>query len=86
VRPDGTGAPACHPHAGCVTCSDEAVPVRVVEVLEGASLAVCEDAAGARSNVMTDLVDPVAVGDALLVHAGAALLILGVDPAFPERS
>jgi hydrogenase maturation factor len=71
----------CRPGTGCVTCSDEAVPMRVEEILEGAFLAVCSDDSGARSEVMTDLVQPVSVGDRLLVHAGAALLTLGSDPA-----
>lgn len=52
------GRLACHPRSGCVTCSDEVLPVRVVEILGGASLAVCEDDTGARSEVMTDLVGP----------------------------
>jgi hydrogenase expression/formation protein HypC len=55
----------------CITCSDEAVPMRVVELGEWA--AVCADEAGTRSEVMTDLVGPVALGDVLLVHAGTAL-------------
>ena len=55
----------------CVTCSDEGVPLRVVEIREG-SLALCEDG----SEVMTDLVAPVAPGDELLVHAGVALTVL----------
>jgi hydrogenase maturation factor len=45
--------------------------MRVVECAPG--LAVCVDDSGARSEVMTDLVEPVACGDLLLVHAGAAL-------------
>jgi hydrogenase maturation factor len=45
--------------------------VRQVDVDRG--LALCETAAGARSSVETALVEPVAVGDLLLVHAGAAI-------------
>ena len=56
----------------CVTCSDEGVPLRVVEVRDG-TLALCDDG----SEVMTDLVQPVAPGDELLVHAGVALAVLG---------
>jgi hydrogenase maturation factor len=56
----------CSDH--CVTCSDEALPLRVVEARPGA-LALCE----ADVEVMTDLVGPVEVGDVLLVHAGVAL-------------
>ena len=55
----------------CVTCSDEGVPMRVVEVRDG-HLALCDDG----SEVMTDLVAPVAPGDELLVHAGVALTVL----------
>jgi hydrogenase maturation factor len=52
----------------CVTCSDEAVPMRVVEVRPGAT-AICDGDV----EVMTDLVDAVEPGDELLVHAGVAL-------------
>lgn len=40
---------------------------------EGTGLAWCVDGSGARSEVMTLLVEPVAAGDVLLVHAGAAI-------------
>ncbi len=36
-------------------------------------LALCEDEAGARSSVEIALVEPVAIGDTLLVHAGTAI-------------
>ncbi len=56
----------------CITCSDEAVPMRVLEAAtEG--LAVCVGPDGGTSDVMTDLVGRVAAGDVLLVHAGTAL-------------
>ena len=51
----------------CITCSDEAVPMRVTEVRSDGT-ARCGDA-----EVMTDLVGDVAPGDELLVHAGAAI-------------
>jgi hydrogenase maturation factor len=57
----------CH-DAHCVTCSDEGVPMRVLEVRPGRT-ALCEGDV----EVMTDLVDDVAPGDELLVHAGVAL-------------
>jgi hydrogenase maturation factor len=57
----------------CITCSDEAVELRVVRVDGERSLALCEDAAGARSSVEIALIEPVALGDVLLVHAGTAL-------------
>ena len=56
----------------CVTCSDEAVPMLVLEA-DGFGLARCEDPDGVPSDVMTDLVGEVAPGDALLVHAGTAI-------------
>jgi hydrogenase maturation factor len=52
----------------CVTCSDEALPLRVLEPLVG-GLALCEPDV----EVMTDLVGAVEAGDVLLVHAGVAL-------------
>ncbi len=56
----------------CITCSDEGVELRVVEAgTDG--LALCADASGAVSEVMTDLVGEVSVGQAVLVHAGVAL-------------
>ncbi|MEP6893587.1 MAG: HypC/HybG/HupF family hydrogenase formation chaperone [Gaiellaceae bacterium] len=36
-------------------------------------VALCADESGATSEVMVDLVAPVAAGDWVLVHAGAAL-------------
>jgi hydrogenase maturation factor len=52
----------------CVTCSDEGVPMRVVEVRDG-GLAVCDG----EVEVMTDLVGAVSAGDDVLVHAGVAI-------------
>ena len=51
----------------CVTCSDEAVAMRVTEVRPD-GIAVCGNA-----EVMTDLVGDVELGDELLVHAGTAI-------------
>jgi hydrogenase maturation factor len=58
---------------GCVTCGDEAVPMRVVEVDCEGGLALCSDVDGERSSVEIGLVDPVVSGEVLLVHAGTAL-------------
>jgi hydrogenase maturation factor len=59
----------------CVTCSDEGVPMRVLE--SGADgLSVCLDAEGGRSEVMTELVGTLEPGDEVLVHAGVALVRL----------
>jgi hydrogenase assembly chaperone HypC/HupF len=57
----------------CITCSDEAVPVRVVRIDEERELALCEDDQGERTTVEIALVSPVEPGDRLLVHAGTAL-------------
>jgi hydrogenase expression/formation protein HypC len=63
------------PAPRCITCSDEAVPLRVVALAGGD--AVCRDACGAEHRVAVDLVEPVAAGDDLLVHAGVAIRRLG---------
>jgi hydrogenase expression/formation protein HypC len=57
----------------CITCSDEGVAMRVLRVDSGRALALCEDDAGEHSSVEIALVDGVAPGDSLLVHAGTAL-------------
>jgi hydrogenase maturation factor len=53
----------------CVTCSDEGLPMRITEVVDG--LAICDGV-----EVMTELVGTVAPGDEVLVHAGVALVRL----------
>jgi hydrogenase maturation factor len=60
---------ACDLESHCITCSDEAVPVRVVEVDRAEGLAIGADG----STIETALVEPVERGDVLLVHAGTAL-------------
>jgi hydrogenase maturation factor len=52
----------------CVTCSDEALPMRVAAVRPDA-VALC----GEDVEVMTDLIGAVEPGDVLLVHAGVAI-------------
>ena len=66
-------APRCDHEAGCITCGDEAVAMRVVRVDEGRSLALCADARERTQTVEIELVGPVGPGDELLVHAGTAL-------------
>ncbi len=63
----------------CVTCADEGVPMRVLELDSARELALCEDDAGDRATVEIALVEPVGTGDSLLVHAGVALVRL--EPA-----
>jgi hypothetical protein len=63
--------PAAH-ESECITCGDLARRMRVLEVDVPRSLALClED--GRRETVYTGIVEGVAVGDTLLVHAGTAL-------------
>jgi hydrogenase expression/formation protein HypC len=66
------------PFCTCITCGDEALPMRVRRVDADRGLALCEDGDGRRSSVEIALVDPVAVGDELLVHAGTAIARGGV--------
>ncbi len=69
-------APACDRDRGCITCSDEGIPLRVVgRGSEG--LTLCADPEGRVSEVEADLIDGVAEGDVLLVHAGVALVRIG---------
>jgi hypothetical protein len=63
---------ACH----CVTCSDEGVEMRVLDVDEARGLALCEDGEGARHTVESGLVAPLRRGDVVLTHAAVALTVL----------
>jgi hydrogenase maturation factor len=72
---------ACLAAGGCVTCGDEAIAMRVVEVDPTRGLALCAAPAGGRSSVEIALVEPVTAGELLLVHAGTALArASGGDP------
>ena len=62
----------------CITCSDEGIAMRVEQVDEARALALCATEEGARSTVEIALVQPVAAGDLVLVHAGVALV--GLEP------
>ncbi len=57
----------------CITCGDVAEPMRVLEVDEERELALCSDSAGGHHTVEIALVQPVAVDEELLVHAGTAI-------------
>jgi hydrogenase maturation factor len=62
----------CRPDEGhCITCSDEGTVMTVLA--RETELAVCADDAGERHRVATDLVEPVQIGDRVLVHAGVAI-------------
>jgi hydrogenase maturation factor len=71
---------SCEDPYHCITCGDDGVEMRVVAVDESRGLALCEADGGARESVEIALVDAVAPGDALLVHAGTALAKLEGAP------
>jgi hydrogenase maturation factor len=50
--------------------------MRVLRVDAGRGLALCADQDGDKSTVEIGLVEPVAPGDSVLVHAGVALVTL----------
>jgi hydrogenase expression/formation protein HypC len=57
----------------CVTCGDDGDPMTVVRIDHERALALCEAQDGSRASVETALVEPVAPGEWLLVHAGTAI-------------
>ncbi len=73
----GAGSPAgeaCRADTGhCVTCSDEALPMDVLEVDAATGLAACRGDGGGRRTVETALLAGVAPGDRVLVHADVAI-------------
>jgi hypothetical protein len=71
---------ACVAAHGCITCGDEALTLRVIEVDCKRSLALCADPDGKRTSVEIALVEPVTPGETLLVHAGTALGRPAADP------
>ena len=73
--------PECHDDV-CITCSDQAVAVTVVRLLEDA-LAVVDTGAGQQDGAGREVVSvalvAAGVGDTILVHAGEAIAVLGGD-------
>jgi hydrogenase maturation factor len=65
----------------CITCGDDGVPMVVVKFDADRGLALCADEDHARHTVETALVEPVAPGDKLLVHAGTAIAALEASAA-----
>jgi hydrogenase maturation factor len=57
----------------CITCGDDGDPMTVLALDTLRGLALCAGADGRRMSVETALLDPVEVGDVLLVHAGTAI-------------
>ena len=64
--------PACEAHH-CITCGDDGIPMTVLRVDQQRRLALCAGEDQTHQTVETALVDPVAPGDHLLVHAGTAI-------------
>ena len=70
--PAPPAVPECHDDV-CVTCSDSAVPVTIVRLLED-GLAVVDTGSG-EEEVSVAFV-PAAPGDTILVHAGEAIAVV----------
>jgi hydrogenase assembly chaperone HypC/HupF len=68
----------------CLTCSDEAIPVRVVSV-EPASGTALVEVSGQIEEIDVMLVEDVAPGDLLLAHGGVAIARLEDEDANPSR-
>ena len=68
----GSAAPACNDGL-CITCSDVAIPVRVVELSEPGMAVV--DTGVSLEVVSVALVDA-GPGDTVLVHAGEAIAVV----------
>jgi len=73
--------PECH-DAVCITCSDQAVAVTVVRLLDD-DLAVVDTGAGqedgARREEVSVALVAARIGDTILVHAGEAIAVLDGD-------
>jgi len=65
-------AASCHHQAGCITCGDEATPMKVLDIDAERALALCAAEDGEHHSVEVALVSPVE-GDFVLVHAGTAI-------------
>ena len=76
ARSAGPTVPECDDEV-CITCSDQAVAVTVLRLLDD-GLAVVDTGAG-QEEVSVALVDA-GVGDTILVHAREAIAVVGGDP------
>ena len=66
----------------CITCSDEAIPVKIVSIDQASGLALVE-VQNVIEEVDITLMDDVTVGDIVLVHGG---VVLGhPDEAYNEQ-
>jgi hydrogenase maturation factor len=68
----------CEPdeHGRCITCSDEALPLKVVEVDDLGWTAVVQ-MDGHPAEIDISLVEDVEIGTVVMVHGGVALEIVG---------
>jgi hydrogenase maturation factor len=66
-------AASCRGDEHCITCADDGVAMTVVRLDQSRGLALCQDDDGARHTVETALVEPLAEGRVVLVHAGVAI-------------
>lgn len=76
--PIGEGATTAGRAAPGVPCADDAVQMTVVALTQCGAL--CRDVAGVDQRVEIELVEPVGVGDRLLVRAGVAIANRRSDP------
>jgi hydrogenase maturation factor len=77
--PSPPSVPECHDEV-CITCSDQAVAVTVVRLLDGEFAVV--DAGAGEEEVSVALVTA-GVGDTILVHAGEAIAVLDAGLGAP---
>ena len=80
MTPDPAPPPDCGDQH-CITCGDDGDPMTVVRVDDARGLALCHGEDGAAASVEVALVDPVRIGDRLLVHAGTAIARLSEERA-----
>lgn len=66
------GAECAAERGHCITCGDEGVLMWVVSV-SAAGAVCCEEDGTRHEGIAVDLVEPVATGDPVLVHAGVAI-------------
>jgi hydrogenase maturation factor len=72
-RPSRPGLAECHADV-CITCSDTAVTVRILELLDD-DLAMVDTGSGTAEEVSIALVSA-GVGDLILVHAREAIAVI----------
>ncbi|HEY5332349.1 MAG TPA: hypothetical protein VIJ21_02295, partial [Solirubrobacterales bacterium] len=79
--PSPPSVPECHDEV-CITCSDQAVAVTVVRLLDD-DLAVVDAGAGEEEGAGREVVSvalvAAGIGDTILVHAGEAIAVLDGD-------